>query len=97
MKSRSPILLHVQLKSQLAAWASAQSTVVQSREQLETQFLETEQRFKEQDIPLPPTWGGYRIIPEVVEFWQGRRSRLHDRVQYSLQKNTSWMIERLSP
>lgn len=85
------------LGSQLAAWASKQSSVVSSRQQLEEQYKLVEQRFEHEEITLPPTWGGYRILPQKIEFWQGRRSRMHDRLQYSLLSDGSWSIERLAP
>ncbi len=83
--------------SQLGAWASAQSEVVADREQLEAQYAAVLAKFGETDIPLPPHWGGYRLVPQTVEFWQGRRSRLHDRLRYSRQPDGAWKIERLSP
>ena len=82
--------------SQIGAWASAQSEVVKDREQLERQFAESLATFGETDIPLPPHWGGYRVTPQTIEFWQGRRSRLHDRLRYS-RVGEEWRIERLSP
>jgi len=83
------------LKSRIGAWASKQSNVIPDREHLEKQFAEFEKKFGD-DIPLPPHWGGFRLIPEQFEFWQGRESRLHDRFRYSLRKG-QWTIERLSP
>ena len=83
--------------SQIGAWASAQSEVVPNREQLERQFAEALAKFGETEIPLPPHWGGYRVTPQTIEFWQGRRSRLHDRLRYTRQAGGDWMIERLSP
>ncbi len=83
--------------SQLGAWASAQSEVVANREQLERQFAEALAKYGETDIPLPPHWGGYRVAPQTIEFWQGRRSRLHDRLRYARQGDGAWRIERLSP
>ena len=82
--------------SQLSAWASQQSSIVQSRAPLEEAMKQLEQKYAGQEIPLPPNWGGYRIAPETVEFWQGRRSRLHDRLRYRREKN-EWVIERLAP
>lgn len=81
---------------QLGAWASKQSKIISSREILEKQFEEMKKRFENKEVPLPPFWGGYRVIPNKFEFWQGRESRLHDRICYSLEKE-SWKIERLSP
>jgi len=83
--------------SQLAAWASSQSTILSGREALEDAMKAVEKKFSGVDAPLPPHWGGFRIIPETVEFWQGRRSRLHDRLRYRREPNGSWVIERLSP
>lgn len=85
------------VSSQLGAWASAQSAVVEDRAQLERQFEEARARFGETEIPLPSHWGGYRVAPQTVEFWQGRRSRLHDRFRYTRQQGGGWKIERLSP
>ena len=82
--------------SQIAAWASNQSEVVKSREDLEQQFAELSARYGEQ-VPRPPHWGGYRVKPAMIEFWQGRDNRLHDRLRYRLQDNGSWLIERLAP
>ncbi|MCW2645562.1 MAG: pdxH [Pseudonocardiales bacterium] len=82
--------------SQLSAWASPQSTVVPSRAVLEDAAQAVEQRFAGSDVPAPPNWGGYRVTPEVVEFWQGRADRLHDRIRYRLDGD-SWVIERLAP
>ncbi|MBD3616420.1 MAG: pyridoxamine 5'-phosphate oxidase [Gracilimonas sp.] len=83
-------------QSQLGALASNQSEVVEGREVLEDRFDELEKKYNEGEVPMPDTWGGYRLIPEAIEFWQGRRSRLHDRVKYELQ-NGNWTIKRLSP
>jgi pyridoxamine 5'-phosphate oxidase len=80
--------------SQLGAWASAQSSVV-TREELERQYAAAEQRFPT-DVPLPDFWGGLRISPVSVEFWQGRQSRMHDRLRYRL-SGDEWLVERLSP
>jgi pyridoxamine 5'-phosphate oxidase len=83
--------------SRLGAWASRQSEVVADREQLERQFAEAEAKYGTEQIPLPPHWGGYRVVPQTIEFWQGRRSRLHDRLRYTRQADGTWVIERLSP
>ncbi len=83
------------LKSKLGAWASKQSEVIPDREYLEKKFNEFEKKFGD-DIPLPPNWGGFRLIPETFEFWQGRENRLHDRICYR-KKNNKWEIERLAP
>lgn len=83
--------------SQLAAWASRQSRVIRDRAELETRLRELEERFEGEQIPLPPYWGGYRITPARIEFWQGRTGRLHDRIRYTLQEAAGWRLERLSP
>ena len=84
------------LGSKIGAWASNQSEVVESREVLEQRFADLSERYGE-DVPRPPHWGGYRIRPEVIEFWQGRDNRLHDRLRYRLQADGTWLIERLGP
>lgn len=83
--------------SRLSAWASPQSQVIPSREWLETKEAELKAIYADNEVPKPPHWGGYRLKPIVVEFWQGRASRLHDRIQYSLQESGNWKIERLAP
>ena len=83
--------------SRLGAWVSHQSRVIPSRAQLESGLREVEERFPTDDVPLPPHWGGYRLRPEKVEFWQGREDRLHDRIRYLRKKNGGWQVERLSP
>ena len=83
-------------ESQAAAWASAQSSVIESREELERIFAETQQRFDGEAIPCPPFWGGFRVTPSRFEFWQGRASRLHDRICYTL-TDGNWPITRLAP
>ena len=82
--------------SRLGAWASQQSAVLSGRDQLEQQFAEARRRFPDSEIPRPPNWGGYRLVPSTIEFWQGRRSRLHDRFRY-IRAGEAWKIERLSP
>ena len=84
------------LESQLSAWASKQSSVIPSRSFLEQKMSDLKLRYTSQEIPLPPFWGGFRLQPEVFEFWQGRENRLHDRIRYSLHGGV-WEIERLSP
>lgn len=82
--------------SQLGAWASPQSDEITSREALEKSLRETEERFKDGVIQCPPFWGGWRLQPEQIEFWQGRESRLHDRIVY-VKQNDAWRIHRLAP
>jgi pyridoxamine 5'-phosphate oxidase len=82
--------------SQLAAWGSQQSTIISGRSVLEDSMKMLEQKYAGRDVPLPPHWGGWRLVPETVEFWQGRRSRLHDRLRYRRDKE-DWLIERLAP
>lgn len=84
------------LVSRIGAWASRQSEVLPNREQLEEEVRRLEREFEGKEIPLPPHWGGFRLIPSMFEFWQGRESRLHDRIRYSLHKER-WNIERLFP
>jgi pyridoxamine 5'-phosphate oxidase len=84
------------LESRLGTWASRQSTVIPSRSFLEQKMLDLKHHFGNQEIPLPPFWGGFRLQPQAFEFWQGRENRLHDRVRYLLQAGV-WRIERLSP
>lgn len=85
------------LKSQLGAWVSEQSQVIASREVLEERFAQLQEKYRDRPIPRPPYWGGFRVIPHRIEFWQGRPSRLHDRLCYRLQSDGSWHRERLSP
>ncbi len=84
------------LGSKLGAWASPQSRVVVNREVLDKQAEELLERYADGNVPRPMHWGGYRVIPETVEFWQGRSNRLHDRIKYS-GKDGAWMLERLAP
>lgn len=83
--------------SQIAAWASAQSNPLSSRRLLEEKFAEMKYKFAKREVPLPSFWGGYRVIPDSFEFWQGRRSRLHDRFMYRKSPDGNWLIERLAP
>ncbi len=82
--------------SRIGAWASKQSSQIPNREYLEKLVKELEEKFKNDDVPLPPFWGGYRVIPEKFEFWQGRENRLHDRIIY-LKEGADWKIARLAP
>jgi pyridoxamine 5'-phosphate oxidase len=86
------------LGSRLGAWASHQSRVIPGRAVIEADVREVEERFKDGDVPLPPHWGGYRVVPDTIEFWQGRESRLHDRIRYVRESGgKGWRVERLSP
>jgi pyridoxamine 5'-phosphate oxidase len=85
------------LDSQLAAWSSPQSRVISSRSLLEMKFSEMKRKFSEGKVPVPSFWGGYRVVPETLEFWQGRPNRLHDRFVYSREEGNSWRLERMAP
>ncbi|QHV95090.1 pyridoxamine 5'-phosphate oxidase [Spirosoma endbachense] len=82
--------------SQIGAWVSHQSLVIESREVLENRQHELETQFADGPVPRPSYWGGYRVIPDAIEFWQGRPSRLHDRIRYRKEAE-NWLIERLAP
>ncbi len=83
--------------AQLGAWASPQSQVVGGRADLEEALTGAAQRFGAAEIPAPPNWGGLRLVPETVEFWQGRQGRLHDRLRYRRAEDDAWVVERLAP
>ena len=83
--------------SQLGAWVSEQSSVISSRARLMSKLEEIKTRFADGDISLPEFWGGYRVVPKSIEFWQGQKDRLHDRFRYTRQDDASWLIERLAP
>jgi len=84
--------------SQLGAWASDQSAVIDSREALHDRFAQVKEKFAGQDVPTPPDWGGYRVRPGTIEFWQGQANRLHDRLRYVRDgQEDSWTLQRLAP
>lgn len=84
--------------SQLGAWASEQSSVIASRAELDRRYAELEARYPEgEQVPVPPEWGGLRVVPDAVEFWQGHENRLHDRLRYVLVDGGGWRLERLCP
>ncbi len=83
--------------SQLGAWASRQSSVISGRDVLDARLAALEERFAGADVPVPDFWGGLRVVPDAVEFWQGRTSRLHDRLRYRRVADGGWLVERLSP
>ena len=83
--------------SRIGAWSSPQSQVISSRSMLEAKVDEMKRKFSHGEIPLPDFWGGYRVVPKTIEFWQGRDNRLHDRFRYSRTPGTDWRIERLAP
>ncbi|MGW2637494.1 pyridoxamine 5'-phosphate oxidase [Streptomyces sp. NPDC001348] len=84
--------------SQLGAWASAQSSVIASRAELDASYAELGDRYPEgEEVPVPSDWGGFRVAPRSVEFWQGRANRLHDRLRYVAEPDGGWRVERLSP
>lgn len=86
-------------EARIGAWASRQSTVLSSRDELMSRFIEFDAKYPGDVVPRPPFWGGYRIVPDTVEFWQARAYRLHDRFRYSLDEGdaSGWRVERLSP
>lgn len=83
--------------SQLGAWASRQSEIIDARRVLDARMAEVTERFRNKRVPLPSHWGGYRLKPDTIEFWQGRPNRLHDRFRYRRQVDGSWHIDRLAP
>jgi pyridoxamine 5'-phosphate oxidase len=83
--------------ARLGAWVSQQSEVVANRAELETRLRDLERQYREGDVPRPPHWGGCRVIPHVLEFWQGRPNRLHDRFRYRRTDEDGWILERLAP
>lgn len=85
------------VNSQLGAWASAQSSIIEGRNILEKRMRELKTRFEGKELEFPSFWGGIRVVPQAIEFWQGRRSRLHDRIQYRKNEDGSWTRFRLSP
>lgn len=97
-REESEIYFHSRPRgSQLGAWASHQSTPIADRAVLEAQLSELEKEYADQEIPLPPNWGGYLVRPRTIEFWQGRSDRLHDRLRYTEARPGLWQIDRLSP
>lgn len=84
-------------QNQLSAWVSQQSSIISGRAALEESMKAVEKKYAGQEVPLPPHWGGWRLAPETVEFWQGRRSRLHDRLRFRREKDGGWSVERLAP
>jgi pyridoxamine 5'-phosphate oxidase len=84
-------------EARVGAWASRQSEVVSSREELDARYREIDARYPGDAVPLPANWGGFRLAPETVEFWKGREHRLHDRFRYTMQTDGTWVIERLFP
>jgi pyridoxamine 5'-phosphate oxidase len=84
-------------ESRLGAWASNQSEVISGRDILEKRLTELKEEYAGREVPRPPHWGGFRLIPSLIEFWQGRPSRLHDRLCYYRQEDGSWQRQRLAP
>lgn len=83
--------------SRIGAWTSPQSTIIENREWLEAREMQMEKKFENHEISRPPHWGGFRVRPASIEFWQGRASRLHDRIQYLIDGDSQWIIKRLAP
>ena len=84
-------------ESQVSAWCSHQSQVIDNREVLNRAFDKAKERFKTKPVPCPNFWGGYRVYPYLMEFWQGRKDRMHDRLRYKRQNEKQWFLQRLSP
>jgi pyridoxamine 5'-phosphate oxidase len=84
-------------ESRIGAWASPQSRPLTDREELERRVAEAEERWPGEDVPRPPHWGGYRVVPEQIEFWQGQVGRLHDRFRYEREPGGTWRWTRLAP
>lgn len=85
------------MQSRLAAWASRQSSRINSRQALETQYLQLKEKYADGEVPVPDFWGGFRVVPHEFEFWQGGEHRLHDRFNYTLDESQQWQISRLAP
>ena len=83
--------------ARIGAWASPQSRAIAGREALERAVARTQARYRDGTVPLPPHWGGYRLVPDAIEFWQGRLNRLHDRIRYTRTRAGTWRKERLAP
>jgi pyridoxamine 5'-phosphate oxidase len=83
--------------ARIGAWTSPQSQVIAGRQVLDERWRHLEETYRQQDLARPPYWGGYRLAPRVIEFWQGGENRLHDRLRYTLQPTAAWIIERLAP
>jgi pyridoxamine 5'-phosphate oxidase len=83
--------------ARIGAWASPQSAVIAGREVLESWYAEIESQHPDESVPRPPNWGGYRLVPDSIEFWQGRPNRLHDRLRYTRGTDGIWIVERLAP
>ena len=84
-------------ESQIAAWASPQSKILDARSLLELEYNKMKAKFSEGEVPLPTFWGGFRVVPDLWEFWQGGEHRLHDRFQYGLKQDGAWQVDRLAP
>lgn len=83
--------------AQLVTWVTSQSRPIPDREVLEARMKDLAEHYRDREIPRPPYWGGYRVIPKIYEFWQGRPNRLHDRLRFRLGEDDRWVLERLSP